>query len=162
MKTKIAVLVLAFLVFLTGYVADAQQPGKVPILGIWRLVSFQAEYQATGQREDTRGKNPTGYIIFTPEGRMMVVITNEGRKAPKTDQDRADLFNAVVAYTGTYRIEGDKWKTNVDVSWNPAQVGTEQPRFFRVDGDRLQEMTDWSDRPGKGMGRTVITYERAK
>ena len=40
---------------------------------------------------------------------MMVVLTNEGRKAPKTDQDRADLFNSLVAYTGMYRVDGDKW-----------------------------------------------------
>ena len=33
MNTKIAVLVFALLVFLTGYVADAQQPGKVPTIG---------------------------------------------------------------------------------------------------------------------------------
>jgi hypothetical protein len=162
MKTKIAVLVLAFLVFLSAHVVNAQQSGTVPILGIWRLVSFEMEYQATGQKENTRGKNPTGYLIFTPEGQMMVLLTNEGRKAPKTDQDRADLFNTMLAYTGTYRSEGDKWIIKVDVSWNPAQVGTEQPRFFRVDGDRLLEMTDWSDRPGKGMGRVVNTWERAK
>ena len=93
---------------------------------------------------------------------MIVVNTGEGRKAPNTDLDRADLFKSMVAYTGIYRIEGDKWITKVDVAMNPALVGTEQARFFRVDGDRLQEMTEWSVRPEKGMGRTVITYERAK
>jgi Lipocalin-like domain len=132
------------------------------ILGIWRLVSFEVEFQATGEREHIRGKNPTGFIIFTAEGRMMVVLTNEGRKAPKTDQDRADPLNSMVAHTGMYRIEGDKWITKVDVSGNPALVGTEQARFFRVDGDRLQEITQWTLRPEKGMGRTVITWERAK
>ena len=162
MKTKIAVLVIVSLVFLSADVVNAQQPGKVPILGIWRLVSSEVEYQTTGQRENPRGKNPTGYLIFTPEGRMMVVLTNEGRKAPKTDQDRTDLFNTMVAYTGIYRVEGEKWITKVDAHMNPAQVGTEQPRFFRFDGDRLVEMTDWSDRPGKGMGRGVNTWERAK
>jgi len=153
---------LAVFVLFLFVVHPSPADDRAKILGIWRLVSFEVEYQATGQKENTRGKNPRGYIIFTPEGRMAVVITNEGRKTPNTDQDRADLFNTMVAYTGTYRIEGDKWITKVDVSWNPAQVGTEQPRSFRVDGDRLQEMTNWSDRPGKGMGRTVITYERAK
>ena len=140
-----------------SYAADRAQ-----ILGIWRLVSFEVEFQATGDREHLRGKNPTGYIIFTPEGRMMVVLTNEGRNVPKTDQDRADLFNSMVAYTGMYRIEGDKWITKIDVSGNPALVGTEQARFFRLDGDRLQEITQWTPRLEKGMGRTVITWERAK
>jgi hypothetical protein len=153
-------LVVLGLVLIGAQPSFADDRGKIS--GVWRLVSFEAEYQATGQREHIRGKNPTGFIIFTSEGRMMVVLTNDGRKAPKTDQDRADLFNSVVAYTGMYRIEGDKWITNVDVSANPALVGTEQARFFRLDGNRLQEITQWSVRPEKGMGRSVITYERAR
>ena len=152
--------VIAALFLMAGQPSFADDGEK--ILGIWRLVSFEVEFQVTGEREHIRGKNPTGFIIFTPEGRMMVVLTNEGRKAPKTDQDRADLFNAMVAYTGMYRIGGDRWITKVDVSGNPALLGTEQARFFRVDGDRLQEITQWSVRPEKGMGRTVITWERAK
>ena len=158
LKLKWLVLLSSFLVALQPSFADE----RAKVLGVWRLVSFELEFQATGEREHVRGKNPTGFIIFTPEGRMMVVLTNEGRKAPKTDQDRADLFNAMVAYTGLYRIEGDKWITKVDVSGNPALVGTEQARFFRLDGDRLQEMTAWTPRSGKGMGRAVITWERAK
>ena len=157
-KFKWLVVLGLFLVAVQPCFADDREK----ILGIWRLVSFEVEFQVTGEREHIRGKNPTGFIIFTPEGRMMVVLTNEGRKAPKTDQDRADLFNAMVAYTGMYRIEGDRWITKVDVSGNPALLGTEQARFFRVDGDRLQEITQWSVRPEKGMGRTVITWERAK
>ena len=158
LELKWLVLLSSFLVALQPSFADE----RAKVLGVWRLVSFELEFQATGEREHVRGKNPTGFIIFTPEGRMMVVLTNEGRKAPKTDQDRADLFNAMVAYTGLYRIEGDKWITKVDVSGNPALVGTEQARFFRVDGDRLQEMTAWTPRSQKGMGRTFITWERAK
>ena len=157
---KFKQLVIAALFLMAGPSSFADDGGK--LLGVWRLVSFEAEYQATGEREHVRGKNPTGFIIFTREGRMMVVLTNEGRKAPKTDQDRAGLFNAMVAYTGTYRIEGDKWITKVDVAANPALVGTEQARFFRLDGDRLQEITQWSVRPEKGMGRTGINWERVK
>ena len=133
-----------------------------PMLGIWKLVSFEREYQTTGEKEFVLGKTPTGYIIFMPEGRMAVVLTGEGRKAPTTDQDRAGLFNSLVAYTGMYRVDGDKWITKVDVSANPAWVDTEQTRVFRLDGDRLQEMTQWAARPDKGMARGVLTYERAK
>ena len=138
---------------------------RAPILGIWRLVSYEVETQATGQREPVLGKTPMGNIIFTPEGRMAVVLTGEGRKAPTADQDRADLFKSMVAYTGIYRVDGDKWITKVDVAANPAWVGTEQTRFFRVDGDRLQESTavmQWAARPEKGMVRFVLTWERAK
>ena len=132
------------------------------LVGSWRLASFEREYQATGDREYPMGNAPTGYIIFLTEGRMAVVITGDGRKPPTTDQDRAGLFNSLVAYTGAYRVDGDKWITTVDVSANPAWVGTEQTRTFRVTGDRLQEMTAWAARPDNRMARAVITYERAK
>ena len=93
---------------------------------------------------------------------MAVVITAEGRKPPVTDQDRAGLFNTLVAYTGVYRVEGDKWITTVDVSANPAWVGTDQTRSFRITGTRLQELTAWAARPDDRIARAVITYERVK
>jgi hypothetical protein len=156
---------LAALVLFLITVQPSFADDRTQILGIWRLVSREVESQTTGEREPDFGKNPTGNIIFTPEGRMMVVLTGEGRKAPNTDQDRADLFKSMLAYTGMYRVEGDKWITKVDVSGNPALVGTEQTRYFRVDGDRLQEstpLTQWAAHPEKGMVRFILTYERVK
>jgi hypothetical protein len=135
---------------------------RAPLVGLWRLVSFQREYQATGDREFPMGHTPAGYILFLPEGRMAVVITGEGRKAPTTDQDRAGLFTTLVAYTGPYRVDGDKWITTVEVSMNPAWVGTEQTRAFEISGDRLQEMTAYAARPDNRLARAVITYERVK
>jgi hypothetical protein len=135
------------------------------ILGTWRVVAWEGEFQATGEREQVMGKNPTGYVIFTPEGRFMCVLTGEGRNAPKTDEDRAALLKSVVAYTGMYRLEGDKWITKVDASWNPAWVGTEQERSFKIDGDRLQTFSPWMQsvtRPEKGITRSALTFERAK
>ena len=96
---------------------------------------------------------------------MMVIITDEGRKPATTDQDRADLLKSLVAYSGPYRVEGDKWVTKVDVSANPAWIKTDQTRFFKVDGDRLQESTppiQYVAQPEKGMIRAFITYEKAK
>jgi hypothetical protein len=135
---------------------------RLLIVGNWRLVSFEREFQGTAEREYPMGKAPTGYILFLPQGRMAVVITGEGRKAPSTDQDRVGLFNSLVAYTGGYRVDGDKWITQVEVSANPAWVGTEQTRTFRVTGDRLFEITAWVARPDNRMARAVITYERVK
>ena len=108
------------------------------------------------------GNTPAGYILFQPEGRMWVVITGEGRKAPTTDQDRVGLFNTLVAYSGPYRVDGDKWITMVEVSMNPAWVGTEQARAFEISGDRLQETSPWMPRPDNRMARAVITYVRVK
>lgn len=164
--TVIALVVMASVVFVSSVLAESTTAtDREKILGIWKLVSYEAEYQSTGEREPVLGKNWTGYIIFTPEGRMMVAITTEGRQAPKIDQDRAELFKSLLSYTGMYRLEGDKWITKVDVSGNPAWVGTEQVRFFRFEGDRLQVTTAWMQslvRPERGMARGFLTWERAK
>ncbi len=101
----------------------------------------------------------------TPERRMMVILRIQGREAPKTDQDRADLLKSMIAYTGMFRLEGDKLITKVDVSVNPAWVGTEQVRFLRFDGDQLQSTTEWlqsTTRPQAGTVRAFMTFERVK
>jgi hypothetical protein len=136
---------------------------RSPVLGVWKLVSYEIETQATGQIEPLMGKNPTGYVTFTPEGRVFFVLTGEGRQAAKTVQERADLLSSLVAYTGTYRLEGDQWITKVEVAWNPEWVGTEQRRFFKIDGQRLQVLTPWRvmpNWPDKGTSRSIVTFER--
>ena len=135
---------------------------RAKIIGTWKLTSYEAELQATGERTAALGKNPTGYVIFTAEGRFMTVLTGDGRKAAKTDQDRADLMKSMLAYTGMYRLEGDKFITKVDVSWTPLWVGTEQVRFFKFEGDRLIVISAWGEWPGKGMARGFLTFEREK
>ncbi len=145
----------------------AVQPGfaddRSQVQGIWKLVSYKVEIQATGQKESPMGQNPTGYVIFTPEGRVFFILAAEGRKPAKTVQNRADLLNSLVAYTGTYSMKGDKWITKVEVAWNPEWIGTEQERFFKVDQDQLQVFTPWRVMPNwaeKGMTRSIIIFER--
>jgi hypothetical protein len=138
---------------------------RQPVIGFWKLVSYVVEIQATGQIEPVMGQHPTGYVNFSSEGRVMFILTGEGRKPAKTAEERADLLSTLVAYTGSYRIEGDKWITEVDVAWNPEWVGTEQARQFKIDGDRLQVLTPWRVMPNwpeKGMQRSIVTFERSQ
>lgn len=143
--------------------AIADDPTK--LVGIWKLLSFENEFQDGSPRRAMYGQNPTGYIIFTAEGRMVAIIEGEGRKPPKTDEDRATLLRTMFAYTGLYRLEGDKWITKVDVSWNPAWNGTDQLRFYKLDGDRLQVTAMWQPNPnlpGSPVTRGVLQFERVK
>ena len=152
---------LGFLV--VTHTACAQDREKV--LGIWKLVSFEIEYQVSGERKPVYGKNPKGYFIFTSEGRMMTVITGEGRKPAKTDEDRAQLLRTMFAYTGTYRLEADKFITTVDASWNEAWTGTEQVRFYKIDGNRLDIISAWlpdPNDPARPLVRGILTWERPK
>jgi hypothetical protein len=138
---------------------------RAQIQGVWKLVSYEVAIQATGRKEFPLGQNPKGYVIFTPEGRVMFILTAEGRKPAKTVAERANLLSTMVAYSGTYRLEGDKWITRVEVAWNPEWLGTEQTRSFKVANDHLQVLTPWRVMPNwpeKGMSRSIISFERAK
>ena len=43
---------------------------RAKILGTWKLISYEAEMQSTGEQTPALGKNPSGYVIFTPEGKI--------------------------------------------------------------------------------------------
>ena len=157
------ILIAASVVFASAQtsVADDRQQ----VIGVWKLVSYVVEIQATGQIEPVMGQHPTGYVNFSPEGRVMFILTGEGRKPAKTTEERADLLSTLVAYTGSYWIEGDKWITKVDVAWNPEWVGTEQARQFKIEGNLLHVLTPWRVMPNwpeKGMQRSIVTLERSQ
>jgi len=156
---------LVVLVFLVIALQPSFGDDCAQVQGLWKLVSYEVEIQATGQKEFPMGQKPTGYVIFTVEGRVFFILTGEGRKPARTVQDRADLLNSLVSYSGTYRLKGDKWITSVEVAWNPEWIGTEQVRSFKVEGDRLQVLTPWRVMPNwpeKGMTRSIVTFERVK
>ena len=108
----------------------------VALVGSWKLRLAQVEMAETGQRSDLYGPKPIGRAILADNGYVMFIITAGGRPVPTTESDSAGLFKSMMAYTGRYRIEdGDKLITTVDVSWHPGWIGSEQVRFFKLDGD---------------------------
>jgi hypothetical protein len=140
--------------------ADDQQQ----LVGVWKLQTFDYEFQDTGEHIAPFGTHPNGIGIFTPEGRTMGILTAENRKVPKTDADRAEAFRSLVAYSGIYRLEDGRWITKVDIAWNEAWMGTEQVRFYRVEGDTLTVTTAWSpllNYDGR-VGRGILTWIRAR
>ena len=136
-----------------------------PLLGTWKLVSLVYEFHDGRPPVLLLGKNPIGYIILTSSGRMAAVLERDGRKPAKTDEERSDLLRTLISYTGKYRIEGDKWITKVDSSWNGAWNGTEQERAYRLDGDTLFVTTMLqpnSTIPGNPVGHAILQFEREK
>jgi len=87
-----------------------QQPNsRSNWLGRGRLVSFKRETLASGEITDIFGKAPKGYITYGQDGRMMVLFVKDERPKPDdlaklTDQQRADLFKTMYAYSGTYDL----------------------------------------------------------
>lgn len=144
---------------------SAPQPRSAPhpVVGTWRLVSYDVVMRSTGERIPAMGERPAGYTIFSREGRVWFMLTADGREPGDDEPQRARLLDSLIAYTGRYRIEGDDWVTAVDVAWNPAWVGTEQRRQFVLEGDTLQVLTPWRVMPNwadHGETRSIITFER--
>ncbi len=131
------------------------------LIGAWKLTALQFEFADSGERVDLFGQEPLGRILVTEGGDFMTVITSSDRAALS---DAAQLFKTMMAYAGKFRIEGDKLVIRCDVSWHPVWAGTEQVRFFSLDGDRLtlrspkQAHPQYPDRLGHG----VIDWQRER
>ena len=134
------------------------------IVGTWKLVSYELEFQDNGERRPGLGEHPHGYLVFTSEGRMIGYAEAAGRKQPTNDAEQAEAFRTLRAYTGKYRLEEDKWITKVDGSWLPAWLGTEQERTFEIQGDRLSVVANEfrsASQPGR-VATVHLTYVRER
>ena len=69
----------------------------------------------------------------------------------------------MTAYAGTYTLQADKVIHHVDISWNEAWTGTDQVRFFKLDGNILTITTAPNKSPMDGReGQTVLVWEKVK
>jgi hypothetical protein len=101
--------------------------------------SFVVDFDGT--LREPLGKVPRGYSVITPT-HIIAVITGEGRKSGSSIQAKAALYNTLTAYSGEYRIEGNRLVTSVDASWDEVWNGTQQRRNFTVEGKHLTLTTD--------------------
>ncbi len=109
--------------------------------GTWRMCSWTREVVATGETSDALGPEPWGWITYTPESRMMVLVVQSGRPSPSrmppSDGEKVALFDGMVAYAGTYTVDDEKVVHRLEESWNQAWTGSELVRFHRLDGKTL-------------------------
>lgn len=157
MRTLTAVLI-GLLVLAQSAIAN----DNARLVGTWKVVAFDTEFQSGDPARPFMGQKWVGYTVFTAEGRTMSVWETEGRKPPNSDEDRAALFRSMNAITGTYRYEGGTGIVEIDVASNPAGKGR-QTRGYKLDGNRLEVTTPWTPNPtiaGSPMTRSVIRFER--
>ena len=128
------------------------------VVGTWKLASWTTEIVATKERFKLFGEHPRGYLHFTESGRTFAVLTADGRASVQNDEDQINAFRTLVAYSGRYRIEGNRLTTKVDVSADPAWVGIELVRYFTLEGDQLEIVTApfVSPKPGHPAGTNLL------
>jgi hypothetical protein len=145
MTMIVRALVILLAIVATGIPAGAQDPS--PIVGTWRVVSFEREVLETKAISKGFGGNAMGFTTFTPDGRMMSMIVDSTRKPPAqptaTDAEAVGLFRTLLAYAGTYRVQGNEIIIHVEITWNQDQnlLNRDQTRSFKLDGDRLTTTT---------------------
>jgi hypothetical protein len=150
----------AVVVFAANLSSWAAEPSLV---GNWKLVSYVAQELATGKKTPLLGEHPKGYLMFTPEGRMMALFVHETRSPPKTDEDRINLHKYMVAYSARYTVEGDKVVNHVDISWNEGYTGTDLVRFFKLEDNTLTIKTAPAKNPISGIESTTVgVFERER
>lgn len=152
------------LVLLTSLGANAQVE---QLYGTWQLVSFTSEVVGTGERVDYFGKAPHGFLTYGRDGRMSAIIVSDNRPKPTdlaklTDQERAELFKTVIAYGGTFKVEGSRVVHNVDISWNENWTGTAQVRNWRIEGRRLIISLDPQIGVEGRQSTAVLTWEKVE
>jgi hypothetical protein len=110
---------------------------------------------------------PQGLVVYTPDGRMITTIGNRDRPPTGKDLSTADdaarlaAVRSFIAYSGTFTIEGHDVVHAVEMSLDPAWVGTHQRRHVELsdEGRTLTLSTDPLVVVGR-RGRHRLTWER--
>jgi hypothetical protein len=143
------------------------QAEESQLLGTWKLKSWVREVAGTGERYNQAGEHPDGYLSYTADGRMYALIVWDNRIRPRgavpTDEERVKLHQTMLAYAGTYTVQGDKVIHHLDASWDQTLIGTDQVRFFKPDGDMLTIKTGFNRSLVDGReGQAVLVFEKVK
>jgi hypothetical protein len=148
-----------------GSVAQQHATCAGPQVGAWTLLSMETTDQETNERHNLLGAHPSGSLSYGSDCRMSVILVKESRKAPvtsvATDSEAAELYRGLIAYAGSYTINGRTITHHIEDSWNQAWTGTTQLGQFNVDGNSLFIRTGVSTNPLTGrQSSTVFIWAR--
>jgi len=136
---RLLALVLAAYCYLQPALVRADDAAK-QLTGSWKLTAWTIQIIG-GELTEPMGHDPKGRAVFTPDGHVAFIIVAANRKPAANDAESAALLKSLLAYTGPFTIEGDKFTTKVDISWNELLTGQDQVRFFKLEGDKLSLRT---------------------
>jgi Lipocalin-like domain len=137
-----------------------------PLLGTWRLKSFVREVAGTGDRYNQLGEHPDGYLSYSSDGRMFAFFVSGDQPRPRnepTDEERIRLHRSMIAYGGTYSLSPGSVVHHIDIEWDGRRIGTDQVRYYTIDGDTLSIKTESNKSPVDGReGVGVLMFEKVK
>jgi len=126
------------------------------LVGTWKLVSASSSADKA-----VFGQNPTGFLTYTPEGRMSALVAYDGRRllsdsdelsAPT--EEKAQAFSTFIAYAGRYTFTGHQVIHHVKIASIQNWVNTDLTRDVTFEGNRLILRT-----PPMKSGGVLQTFE---
>ncbi len=136
------------------------------IIGAWRYVSAVEQCaDGTTKPQPRYGENGVGYIIYSAENKMCVMIMDgtrpkwASRKEP-TEAELRSTVGGLMAYAGTYEVKEEEGFVvhHIEVDLVPHRVGSAPKRYYTFEENRL--ILRPAEPPPKDVVDYRITWER--
>jgi hypothetical protein len=136
--------ILLALIVASVFSAAGNAQCNFSVVGTWKLVSVASTTDKDETDKAALGQHPSGILTYAADGRMMAIISDDGRKplsipdrvaAPA--EERAEAYSTFMAYAGRYTFTCDKVVHHVEVASLQNWVNTDQTRFVALEADRL-------------------------
>ena len=137
------------------------------LVGSWRLISSEG-HSSDGSIVFDQGETPTGRVMFDASGRLSLHLTDPNRKnfesgdfLRPTPDELIAAFTGYFGYFGSYSVDEDAGVVtfHVEGAAYPNYVGTDQKRFYKIEGNRLILRTP-PERAGGADVTYYVTWER--
>ena len=124
---------------------------EVSVVGTWRLVSYEDKLPGSASVYPF-GQDPKGLLIYDADGNMSIQIMKvphpkvaSGDDSKVTPEEKQALYDAYVAYFGTYRVDAEKGVVvhHVEADLADVYIGNDEERPFDLHGDTLILAPHW-------------------
>ena len=135
------------------------------VVGTWRVTSCSVLTLDTNEVSRPYGDNPIGYLQYSPGGHMVAFVqTGDPKRTtpPFSDSDRAELHKGIIAYAGTYSVDGNKVTHHVVASCRPDWIGSDEVRYIELNGKNLIIKTPPETDPTGKQVVATLTFERVE
>lgn len=121
-----------------------EQGEDVNLAGTYRLIRYEIRW-SDGRVELPYGEDAEGLLVYTPTGHMSghlmrrdVPRFRTSARHASSEETRA-AYLGYLGYYGTFTVDETVGTVNHRVlgSWHPNWIGTNQLRYFELEGDRL-------------------------
>lgn len=114
------------------------------LVGSWLLDEWRIDYPGDRPAARPFGSDAVGLLVYAADGWMTATISRRDRStlsavsAVKADQSsKARAFQEYLTYAGRWMVVGERIAHDVEMSLNPALIGTRQWRDAAFEGARL-------------------------